>query len=121
MAKSDELIQSAEAIAEWLREADHSLRAAITAIQSANRALPELSLHPKAIETSATPTIDKDAKLDGLMSLNDTASFLGLSRQTIWKLRRQGRFPPIVEISKRKRAFRTSDISDWLKTQSRAG
>lgn len=55
---------------------------------------------------------------EAMMSVSETARFLGLARQTIWAMRKAGTFPEPIKISARRRAFRAADIGRWLNDNS---
>jgi predicted DNA-binding transcriptional regulator AlpA len=43
---------------------------------------------------------------------------VGLSHTTIWRLARSGKFPRALRISARAKAWRASDINQWLEDRS---
>lgn len=53
---------------------------------------------------------------EGLITLAEIANELGVARQSIWKLRRSGRFPEPVRVTAGRRLirFRRSDIEAWM-------
>jgi predicted DNA-binding transcriptional regulator AlpA len=59
------------------------------------------------------------AKLSGgneLMSPDEVARELNISRGTLWRMRTDGRLPQPVRVSLRKLAYRRSEIVAWLES-----
>jgi prophage regulatory protein len=42
----------------------------------------------------------------------------GLSLATIWRLRRDGKFPPAIRLGENSVGFRRSDLNAWLDTRT---
>ena len=49
-----------------------------------------------------------------ILRLADLEAMLGLSKVTIWRLRRSGDFPQPIKISARSLGWRAGVIQDWL-------
>lgn len=49
-----------------------------------------------------------------LMSIEDLAVYLGVSKRTIYKYIASGDCPPYVKISKKKISFDRADVDAWL-------
>jgi prophage regulatory protein len=52
--------------------------------------------------------------LDRLVRMNEVLYLTGLSRTTIWKMEREGKFPPKVVITGRHVGWRESAVQEWL-------
>jgi len=55
--------------------------------------------------------------LDTVVRIGDVCAATKLSRSTIWRLERDGRFPRRVKLSIRAVGWRAADIEAWLKTR----
>lgn len=42
---------------------------------------------------------------------------IGLSRTTIWRLERKGKFPKLIALSERRVGWKLKDIEGWLSTR----
>ncbi|TBY07314.1 helix-turn-helix transcriptional regulator [Rhizobium laguerreae] len=51
---------------------------------------------------------------DGLFAPREVERLTTLSRMTIWRLRRRGRFPPPVHPSPGRVAYRRRDVRAWF-------
>ena len=49
-----------------------------------------------------------------LMNVKEVCEAMGLSRVTIWRLVKDGKFPKPLEISQRKRAWPVTDVEQYL-------
>ena len=65
--------------------------------------------------------ICKQSAPDRLMSRAQFRSLVGISRTSEWKLGRQGKLPPIIQIEGRKLGYRKSDYDEWLEAHSLKG
>lgn len=54
-----------------------------------------------------------------LIRIRELVRWLGLSRTTIWRLERDGRFPARIRTSARLVAWSEADIEAWLANQPR--
>lgn len=50
-----------------------------------------------------------------LIRLSELAKLIGLSKSTIWRLIRAGRFPRAKRIAPNSVAWLESDVSDWVR------
>ena len=55
-----------------------------------------------------------------LLLLKEVSVVVGLSGQTIWRLRKKGSFPAPLQLSENRIAFRRSDIDAWIEARGRA-
>ncbi len=53
---------------------------------------------------------------DALLRFPDLARLTGLSRSTVDRLEKSGRFPQRVQLGDRAVAWRRSDVDAWIKT-----
>ena len=59
-----------------------------------------------------------------IIRLRDLTRKVGLSRSTLYRLVRAGKFPPQIPLSERARGWLASDVDAWLQrqtAQSRSG
>ena len=56
--------------------------------------------------------------IDGFLSRAEVRALTGLSTTTIWREIRAGRFPEPVALSPNRKAFRASDIAQWVRGRS---
>jgi predicted DNA-binding transcriptional regulator AlpA len=54
---------------------------------------------------------------DRLVSSREARAITGLSATTMWRLRRQDRFPEPVQISPRRKGYLASELNAWLQIQ----
>lgn len=54
---------------------------------------------------------------DRFMRLPEVIQKVGLTRQAIWQLQREDKFPKAVKLTARAIAFRYSDIQRWMDTR----
>jgi len=96
--------ETSNKINEFERLLSGSLREAVAAYKLAtkHRNRPE----PRAIQLDGTREI---------LSIAELALELGVTRQTIYNMRAQGRLPPPFHITKRKLGYRRSEIQKWIK------
>ncbi|WP_371332000.1 helix-turn-helix transcriptional regulator [Bosea sp. BIWAKO-01] len=68
-----------------------------------------------AQETTVAQTTNPDQKVaDSILRCREVEHATGLSRTTIWRERRAGRFPQPVQITATLRGWRASDVIAWL-------
>jgi prophage regulatory protein len=53
-------------------------------------------------------------KLEKILRLNEVLEMTGLSRTTIWRLMKEGKFPKSKKISAHTIGFLSTDIENWL-------
>jgi len=59
---------------------------------------------------------------DKLIGISEILDLTDLSRPTIWRLRRQGRFPEGINIEGARRlVWLKSDVHAWIETQAKRG
>ena len=46
--------------------------------------------------------------------MQSVIDMVSLSKSTIWRLVKQGKFPTPIQLSERRRAWRMSDVVDWI-------
>ena len=68
----------------------------------------------KAIEVS-------QVCFDRILSWQDVHLVTGLSRPTVWRLERDGRFPSRVQISSSRVGWVGSEIQQWIQSRPRVG
>ena len=56
-----------------------------------------------------------------LIRIKELEEITGLSRTTIWRLEKNGKFPKKVKISSRLIGWRSSDIENWIKNINKEG
>jgi prophage regulatory protein len=49
-----------------------------------------------------------------LLTIKEVASKLGISRGTVWRMTRDGTFPPKVSITGRSVRWRESEVDEWI-------
>jgi prophage regulatory protein len=52
------------------------------------------------------------------ISENDCQELTSLSRTTIWRMRKKGLFPEMVQISEGRKAYRKDQILEWIRKKS---
>jgi prophage regulatory protein len=57
---------------------------------------------------------------DRLLRVPEVCKMTGLSRQTIWRLQRAGKFPRRVLISRKAIGWYESDVREWIIGRARA-
>lgn len=54
---------------------------------------------------------------DDILSVSETCQRLGVSRSTLWRVRRQGHFPTPIQISLNRIGFRRGDVRSWIESK----
>ena len=72
-----------------------------------------------SIQGSITPTqpVPSAPSSERILRSKEVQDITGLSRTTIWRLERSGKFPARVPLSSSIVGWRASDIADWIKTR----
>lgn len=52
-----------------------------------------------------------------ILRLPETEAYTGLSRATIYRLKKRGEFPPSIPIGPRCRGWDIIDLNEWLETR----
>lgn len=52
------------------------------------------------------------------LSVKQVTELTTLSRQTIWKLRSENKFPQTIQITEQRSAFIYSEIMDWMQAKA---
>ena len=60
------------------------------------------------------PSDQGSTAVDGILSVADVCSKLGVSRSTLFRMRRRREFPEPVRISNNRCGFLQSEVNDWL-------
>ncbi len=68
-------------------------------------------------DTARTETVES-ASVTVMLRPKDVAARVGLSVQTLYRLVKQGEFPPWVKLSKRSSGWRASDVEAWLASRT---
>ena len=55
-----------------------------------------------------------------LLRFKEVREMVGLSRSTIWRMEREGLFPPRKKISRNATAWLEEEIRDWIATRKNA-
>ena len=58
--------------------------------------------------------------LHRVISYADARFRLGISKPLFWKLKREGKLPPVVHVSERRRGFLLSDLVSWIEARRAA-
>jgi len=58
---------------------------------------------------------------DRLLRRNEVVEMVGLSRPTLWRLEKLGRFPHRLQVGPNSVRWRESDILAWIKSRPIAG
>lgn len=58
--------------------------------------------------------------MEQLYRLPDVIRITGLGRSSIYRLAKEGRFPPSIRIGDRAVAWRASEIEEWIKSRQLA-
>ena len=67
-------------------------------------------------------TVVKNTSLSGFLRIRDfIPDLIPVSRATLWRWVREGRFPSPIKISAAVTVWRTADVEDWLVRASREG
>jgi len=51
--------------------------------------------------------------MNDLLKINDVTDSTTISRSTIYRLMKEGKFPPPIKIAKNSNRWRASDIENW--------
>lgn len=101
-----------------------TLRHALTALDELARDRPAVA-PPSVPATSETRAATKrDEKIavgtDGLrvMRIREVAGCIGLSRATIWRLQREGRFPKQRRLSSNAVGWLAEEVEEWIRTRA---
>lgn len=100
-------------LAEFERQLGSSieeLEAAKEQVNSVDKQLVEPAVASVEPETSLT----ERGLVNDLMTQIQVAKALSVSRTTLWKMRKEGRLPPQIQVSSRRVAFRRADVEDWI-------
>ncbi len=54
-----------------------------------------------------------------VISRDEVCRLVGLSRSTLWREERCGRFPKSIALSANRRGYLTTEVKDWLENKSR--
>ncbi|TKF31282.1 helix-turn-helix transcriptional regulator [Enterovibrio norvegicus] len=57
--------------------------------------------------------------MNRILRVKEISELLGLSKSTIWRMRRDGLFPAPLKIGPRAVGWRESDVTDWIKSRDR--
>lgn len=68
---------------------------------------------PSGVPSGITAKPDLPASLN-LISIRDTAKRTSLSRASLWSMARAGRFPAMVELGPRRKAFLLNEVDAWV-------
>ena len=66
------------------------------------------------VVSKSEPSTSKPAEPERFIRLDTVIMLTKLSRATLWRMEREGRFPKRVKIGLRAVAWRESDIREWL-------
>ena len=61
----------------------------------------------------------REISYDGIMSFNDVQLIVGLSRVTIWREERAGRFPARVQLTGNRVGWYGNEVKNWMETRPR--
>ena len=56
-----------------------------------------------------------------LIGQKELLRILPISRSTLWRLRRGGRFPAAVQLTARRIAYRRDEVEEWMNSRAREG
>ena len=56
-----------------------------------------------------------------LIGQKELLRILPISRSTLWRLRRGGRFPAAVQLTARRIAYRRDEVEAWMNSRTREG
>ena len=73
----------------------------------------EIATQQDAMTDADTPDVPVSAVIEGVLTLSELCALLGVSTQTIYDLRCQGRGPRGFRVGRQLR-FRASEIDAWL-------
>ena len=73
---------------------------------------------PQTVREICERVISEQSKVDRLLSSQEVAELLGLTVQTVWAMRRDGRLP-YVETGEGRYMFRRSDIEEWIERRTK--
>ena len=60
------------------------------------------------------PSLDPWPQADPVISYRQVQAITSLGRTTIWRLSKEGLFPPAVRLSERRTGWRLSEIVSWV-------
>jgi len=63
----------------------------------------------------------REISFDGLMKLSDVELVVGLSRVTMWRMEREGKFPKSVQISPGRVAKIGKEVKEFIDSRPRVG
>jgi prophage regulatory protein len=70
--------------------------------------LVETHTLPEGVTTAAAPALER------LIGRKETLLLIGISNATLWRWIKAGRFPAPVKIGKKKVAWRSSVLANWI-------
>ena len=54
-----------------------------------------------------------------ILNVKDVSLITKLSRVTIWRLEKEGKFPPRIKISQKRIGWRKDEVAKWIEARSR--
>jgi predicted DNA-binding transcriptional regulator AlpA len=115
-----------------LRAAEQAASDVVLAVESLRAALRQAMAAvddvPRERPTVSAPTLPPRPKRPPLTSVaprflrpKDVARICGLSRTTIWRMQRDGRFPARLRISTNAVRWLAEDVENWINTRELGG
>ena len=83
----------------------------MTSISERKATAPSGASQPARPSTWGSLTDDSDR----IVRIEEVCRLVGLSRSTIWREEKAGRFPKRIKISRQAVGWRLKDIQDWLR------
>ena len=117
LPKRDFIREAEEAIV-MLRETAVVLARAHRAATAEAMGRKPIGRPPKTLEdTPVVTSVVKTSESKALMRMDEIVSLLGFGRSTLYAMIKNHQFPAPIKIGKRKTAWRTEVVMDWLNSK----
>lgn len=113
-------IVSLDHIERMLGFAEQQITACKEEILLARKMVEDVIQHHDSIDSASTNSTKHGNNSNApFLTLDDIVKRLGVTRQTIWHMRKAGNFPDSIKYTDRSKKihFRPSDIEEWLESR----
>jgi len=95
-------------------DAAQAIKTLLDALDLAERERDTRAESARSLATLATSALSRKAADSEVVRHKDVAAATGLSRVTIWRLRKAGAFVPTIKLGAHSVGYRRSDLARWL-------
>jgi prophage regulatory protein len=111
-------LRAIEQAASGVVMAVEALRAAVRQAEDAIQEALRHEIARRSVVSPPSPVLPSvAASRPRLLRVKEVASFCGLSRATIWRLRRSGEFPPCYRVTAHTVVWRAEEIDGWIQSR----